>query len=65
MPNLIKFLLASLLLVLAIAVGTEVAALHRKTRPAGRPLAAPVVVRKSAVVPLLRKTVHAVAHRAG
>lgn len=62
---LLRFLFISLLLVLAVAVGTEVAALHRKARPATDPAVAPVVVRKSTVVPMPHKSVHTVGHRAG
>ena len=65
MPNSLKLLLASLLLLLAVAVGTEVAALHRRPLPAIGPVAAPVVVRKSSVVPPVRKSVHSVRHRPG
>ncbi|GAB3728282.1 hypothetical protein GCM10027594_10370 [Hymenobacter agri] len=61
---LLRFLFISLLLVLAVAVGTEVAALHRKTRPAAGPAVTPVVVRKSTVMPMPHKTVHTVSHRA-
>ena len=63
MPNYLKLLLASLLLLLAVAVGTEVAALHREPQPDAGPLAAPVVVRKSSAVRPVRKSVHTVAHQ--
>lgn len=62
-PNYLKLLLASLLLLLAVAVGTEVAALHHEPLPAVGPLAAPVVVRKSSAMRPVRKSVHTVAHR--
>jgi len=64
-PDFLKFLLASLLLVLAALIGTEVAALHREPLPAAGLLAVPVVVRKSSAVPPPRKSVHPVGHRAG
>jgi len=44
---LLKILIPGLLLVLALAVGAEVVALHRAARPAQVPLVAPVVVRKA------------------
>ncbi|WP_345056008.1 hypothetical protein [Hymenobacter glaciei] len=54
-----------LLLVLVIALGTEVAALHHHQWPTpGQPVL-PVVVRKSSVAPTPHKTVHTVRHRAG
>ena len=62
---LLRFLFISFLLVLAVALGTEVAALHRRVRPAAGPAVAPVVVRKSTVVPMPHKSVHIVGHRAG
>ena len=64
MRILLKFLFACLLLVLVVALSTEVAALRHKPRPAA-PLAVPVVVRKSTAVPPPRRSVHAVGHRAG
>jgi hypothetical protein len=57
-------LFVSLMLVLAVALGTEVAALHRRPRPTGPP-AAPVVVRKSSTAPSAHKSVQAVVHRPG
>ena len=62
---LLRFLFAGLLLVLLVALGTEVAALHRRSRPVPDQPAAPVVVRKSAAAPPARKSVHSVRHRAG
>jgi hypothetical protein len=62
---LLRFLFISLLLVLLVAFGTEVAALHQQAQPAAGPLAAPVVVRKSSVLPPPRKSVHMVMHRPG
>jgi hypothetical protein len=64
MSNSFKFLLASLLLLLAVAVGTEVAALHRHPLPVLSRLIAPVVVRKAPAAPAMHKTVHSVRHRA-
>ncbi|MCI1187412.1 hypothetical protein MON38_08265 [Hymenobacter sp. DH14] len=61
---LLRLLFISLVLVLAVALGTEVAALHRKPLPTG-PLVAPVVVRKSSAAPAAHKSVHTVRHRAG
>ena len=51
----LKILLTGLLLVLVVALGTEVAALHRNALPAL--LGPPVVVRKSAAVATVPKTV--------
>ena len=65
MRLLLRFLFVSLLLVLLVALGTEVAALHHRAQPAAGPLVAPVVVRKSSVAPAPRRSVHAVRHRAG
>ena len=65
MSAFLKIVFVSLLLVLAVAVGTEVAALHHKHRPAGRPALVPVVVRKSLAVPPPHRSVHAVRRRAG
>ncbi|MDQ2795269.1 MAG: hypothetical protein M3Y12_14855 [Bacteroidota bacterium] len=63
---MLRLLLVSLLLLLLlVALGTEVAALRHKPQPAAGPLAAPVVVRKSSAVPAPRRSVHAVRHRAG
>ena len=61
---ILRFLFIGLLLVLVVALGTEVAALYRKPRPAAGSMP-PVLVRKSSVVPMPRKSVHAVGHRAG
>ncbi|MDO7845686.1 hypothetical protein Q5H92_04905 [Hymenobacter sp. M29] len=47
MRNLLKFLVTVLLLVLVVAVGTEVAALHHSADPDPDTLVAPVVVRKA------------------
>ena len=62
---LLGFLFVGLLLVLVVALGTEVAALHRRPRPVPGQAIAPVVVRKSSAVPPARKSVHFVRHRAG
>ncbi|MCC3152491.1 hypothetical protein Q3A66_05590 [Hymenobacter sp. BT770] len=47
MQNLLKVLLCGLLLLLAVALGTEVVALHRSQVPGSPKPAAPVVVRKA------------------
>ncbi|GAB3588371.1 hypothetical protein [Hymenobacter daeguensis] len=60
MRILLKILLSSLLLVLIIAVGTEVVALHRGPVPPLDQTAAPVVVRKSTTAPMPPKTVRPV-----
>jgi hypothetical protein len=57
---LLKILLSSLLLVLIIAVGTEVVALHRSTLPPAGQASPPVVVRKSTTAPMPLKTVRPV-----
>ncbi|MBH8569148.1 hypothetical protein KB206_09660 [Microvirga sp. STS02] len=63
MRTLLKILLGSLLLVLIVALGTEVVALHR-IAPALTAQTAPVVVRKSTTAPVPPKTVRPVAtHR--
>ena len=62
---LLRFLFVSLLLVLVVALGTEVAALHHRARPTTGPPVVPVVVRKSSAAPAPRKSVHLVGHRAG
>ena len=46
MRILLKILISGLLLLLVLAVGTEVVALHRRARPTVAPLAHPIVVRK-------------------
>jgi hypothetical protein len=56
--TLLKILLASLLLVLIVALGTEVVALHRIALPAQT--APPVVVRKSTTAPMPPKRVRQV-----
>ena len=60
MRILLKILLSSLLLVLIIAVGTEVAALHRNDLPPPDSTAPPVVVRKSTTAPVPLKVVRPV-----
>ena len=68
MRTLLKILLGSLLLVLIVALGTEVVALHRSalplpaqtTLPGTTP---PVVVRKSLTAPMPPKTVRPLAAR--
>ena len=65
MRILFRFLFVSLLLLLIVALGTEVAALRHRSRPVPAQLIAPVVVRKSSAVPPARKSVHSVRHRAG
>ena len=59
MRILLKIVMISLLLALIIAVGTEVAALHRDVLVSPRPdtAAAPVVVRKAAHSDIPPKTV--------
>ena len=59
MRILLKIVVIGLLLALIIAVGTEVAALHRDTLASPRPdtAAAPVVVRKAAHSDVPPKTV--------
>ena len=59
MRILLKIVVIGLLLALAVAVGTEVAALHRNAlaSPLPNPTAAPVVVRKAAHADILPKTV--------
>ena len=47
MRILLKILISGLLLLLVLAVGTEVVALHRQARPAVAHLAHPIVVRKA------------------
>ncbi len=59
MRILLKILLTGLLLVLIVALGTEVAALRRNALPAL--LGPPVVVRKSATAAVPRKSVRLVA----
>ena len=64
MRILLRFLFVSLLLVLVVALGTEVAALRHRSRPvSGQPMV-PVVVRKSCAVSPAHKSVHTVNHRA-
>ena len=65
MRILLRFLFVSLLLILVVALGTEVAALHHRAQPSAGLAVAPVVVRKSLMVPAPRRSVHAVRHRAG
>ncbi|MBO2010950.1 hypothetical protein [Hymenobacter negativus] len=60
MRILLKILLSSLLLVLIIAVGTEVVALHRTALSPLDQHAPPVVVRKSTTAPIPLKTVRPV-----
>ena len=60
MRILLKILLSSLLLVLIVALGTEVVALHRNALPPPAPGTPPVVVRKSSTAPEPPKTVRAV-----
>jgi hypothetical protein len=57
---LLKILLSSLVLVLILALGTEVVALHRNALPPPDPDTPPVVVRKSATAPEPPKTVRVV-----
>ena len=59
MRILLKIVVVGLLLALAVAVGTEVAALHRNALGSPRPdtTAAPVVVRKAAHSDIPPKTV--------
>ena len=65
MRILLKILLSSLLLVLIIAVGTEVVALHRNALSPLDQTTPPVVVRKSTTAPVPLKTVRPVVrHRA-
>ncbi|GAB3847388.1 hypothetical protein GCM10028822_08740 [Hymenobacter terrigena] len=61
MHTLLKILLSSLLLVLLVALGTEVVALHRIALPGQT--TPPVVVRKSTTAPMPPKTVRPVAIR--
>ena len=61
MRTLLKILLSGLLLVLLVALGTEVVALHRSALPLFAQTAPPVVVRKSTTVPMPPKTVRPVA----
>ena len=61
MRILLKILLGSLLLVLIVALGTEVVALHRSALPLPSQTAQPVVVRKSPTAPMPPKTVRPVA----
>ncbi|MDB5268923.1 MAG: hypothetical protein JWP58_1963 [Hymenobacter sp.] len=58
MRTLLKILLGSLLLVLLVALGTEVVALHRIALP--NQSVSPVVVRKSTTAPMPPKTVRPV-----
>ncbi|WP_210515156.1 hypothetical protein [Hymenobacter terricola] len=60
MRNLLKFLLTSLLLVLVVAVGAEVVALHRSTLLHPLQAAPTVVVRKAAYPTTPPKTVRPV-----
>ena len=60
MRILLRFLFVSLLLVLVVVLGTEVAALRHRSRPVP---GQPVVVRKSSAVPPAHKSVHTVNHR--
>lgn len=60
MRILLKILLSSLLLVLVIAVGTEVVALHRNALPPPNQTTPTVVVRKSTTAPVPLKTVRPV-----
>ena len=58
MRTLLKIVVISLLLALIVAIGTEVAALHRDALTGSRPdIAAPVVVRKAAHSDVPPKTV--------
>jgi hypothetical protein len=59
--TLLKLLLGSLLLVLIVALGTEVVALHRSALPLPDQGNPPVVVRKSTTAPMPPKTVRPVA----
>ena len=52
-----------MLLMLAVALGTEVVALHRNQAPGSTKSAPPVVVRKAAHAPALPKTVRPVRPR--
>ena len=63
MQNLLKVLLCGLLLMLAVALGTEVVALHRSQEPSSSKSAPPVVVRKAAHATALPKTVRRVRPR--
>lgn len=64
MRTLLKILLGSLLLMLLVALGTEVVALHRNTLPLPGQTAPPMVVRKSTTAPMPPKTVRlVVVHR--
>ncbi|GAB3865815.1 hypothetical protein GCM10028824_05270 [Hymenobacter segetis] len=64
MRTLLKLLLGSLLLVLIVALGTEVVALHRSALPLPTQTTSPVVVRKSTTAPMPPKMVRPVAdHR--
>ncbi|GAB2871631.1 hypothetical protein [Hymenobacter ruber] len=64
MRTLLKLLLGSLLLVLLVALGTEVVALHRSAPALLAQTAPPVVVRKSTTAPAPPKTVRpVVVHR--
>ena len=65
MRILLKILFGSLLLVLVVALGTEVVALHRSALPLPAQTSPPVVVvRKSTTVPMPPKMVRTVAtHR--
>lgn len=60
MRTLLKILLGSLLLVLLVALGTEVVALHRSALPLPGQTAPPMVVRKSTTAPMPPKTVRLV-----
>ena len=64
MRTLLKILLSGLLLVLLVALGTEVVALHRSAPALLAQAAPPVVVRKSTTAPMPPKMVRPVAtHR--
>ncbi|MBU6121681.1 hypothetical protein [Hymenobacter siberiensis] len=60
MRTLLKILLGSLLLLLLVALGTEVVALHRSALPLPGLTAPPMVVRKSTTAPMPPKTVRLV-----
>lgn len=63
MHILLKIFVTGLLLVLLVALGAEVTALHHSPPPDTRHMAAPVVVRKSISAPMPLKTVRPVAHQ--
>ena len=64
MRILLIVLLAGLLLLLSVAVGTEVVALHRADAPDTLAATPPVLVRKAPAARQPRKSVRVLSHRA-